>query len=133
MKLFPLGLRWWTALLMAVLLCAFDVVPAAAGLAASRTSGATTVASVRDAELLAVQRALENRVVAQKLRDYGVTPDEARLRVAALNDQDLHALATATRGLPSGGDVTGGVIALLVIIVLILVILKLLNRQVIVR
>jgi hypothetical protein len=76
---------------------------------------------------------LENRVVAQKLRDYGVSPDEARLRVASLSDDDLHTLASASKGLPSGGDALGTVIALLVIVVLVIVILKLMNKQIIVK
>ena len=59
---------------MIVVLCmsALDFSPAMAGLAPSRTSGATTIASGRDADMLVAQRALENKIVAQKLRDYGV-------------------------------------------------------------
>ncbi len=133
MRLFPQALRGWTAAFLLLLLTSFHAAPALAGLAPPRLSGATAVASVRAADLLTVQRALESEVVAQKLRDYGLDPAEAQLRVASLGDQDLHTLATATRGLPSGGDVTGSVIALLLIILLVLLILKLLNRQVIVR
>jgi hypothetical protein len=132
--MFPSKLRFVTALFMIALLSAFDIVPAAAGLAPSSPSGASTIASVRDADLITAQRVLENKVVAQKLRDYGVSPEQARAKLAAMSDQDLHTLATQARGLPSGGDdALGTIIALLLIVLLVIVILKLLNKRVVVK
>jgi hypothetical protein len=107
--------------------------PAFAALAPSTRSGVTTIDSVRSADLLVAQRALENRVVAQKLLDYGVSPGEAQLKLASMSDQDLHRLATVSAGLPSGGDSTGAIIGVLVVIILIIVILRLMNRQVVVK
>lgn len=133
MRLFPRTLRFWTAVVVVTYWCALQVTPAAAGLAPSRVSGATQIGSARDADLVVVQRTLENRVVAQKLRDYGVTPEQAQLRVASLSDRDLHTLASASRGLPSGGDDLGVIIGLLVIVILVIVILKLMNKQIVVR
>ena len=133
MSLFPSRLRFWTALAVVSWSLGLQVAPAAAGLAPSQLSGATTIASTREGDLVIVQRMLENRVVAQKLRDYGVSPEEARLRVASLSDEDLHTLASASKGLPSGGDGLGTLIALLVIVILVIVILKLMNKQIIVR
>lgn len=133
MSLFPRSLRFWTALVVALYSFTIQALPAAAGLAPSSTSGTTRILSTRDGDLVVVQRMLENRVVAQKLRDYGVDPAQAKLRVASLSDDDLHTLATASQGLPSGGDALGTVIALLVIVVLVIVILKLMNKQIIVR
>lgn len=122
-----------TALVVLVSMAALDIGPTAAGLAPSTRSGATSVASARDADMLVAQRALENKVVAQKLRDYGVSPDAAQFRLASMSDQDLHHLASASRGLPSGGDATGGVISLLIVVILVIIILKLMNREIIVR
>jgi hypothetical protein len=133
MTVFPKAIRSWIALLVIVTMSALDISPALAGLAPSTTSGATSVASVRDADLLIAQRALENKVVAQKLRDYGVSPAETQLKLASMSDQDLHRLASASRGLPSGGDGTGAVIGVLVVVILVIVILRLMNRQVIIR
>ncbi|HKQ56891.1 MAG TPA: PA2779 family protein [Candidatus Eisenbacteria bacterium] len=130
---FPRRLRFWTALLLVTYLGAAHAAPALAGLAPSRTSGLTEVRSVRDADLIAVQRALEHKVVVQKLRDYGVAPEEARLRVASLSDAELHQLASATKGLPSGGDGTSALIGILIVILLVIVILKLLNKEIVVR
>jgi hypothetical protein len=132
-KIFPTRLRFATALLLVSYLGVLDVVPAAAGLVASRVSERTSVDSPRAADLVIVQRALENRIVAQKLRDYGVAPAEARIRVASLSDQDLHTLASASKGLPSGGDGIGALIGLLIVVLLVILILKLLNKQIIVK
>ena len=134
MRLFPRMLRTVTAAVMVAWMCTLHVAPAAAGLAPSRTSGTTTIASSRDADMVTVQRALENRVVAQKLRDYGVQPQDVQLRLASMSEQDLHTLASQTRGLPSGGDgTTGALIGILVVVILVIVILKLMNRQVVIK
>ena len=130
---FPKALRFWTAILLVLSMSSLDFSPAAAGLAPSATSGSTTIASVRDADLLTAQRGLENKVVAQKLRDYGVSPAEAQLKLASMSDQDLHRLATASKGLPSGGDATGAIIGVLIVIILVIVVLKLMNREVVVK
>src|SRR6185503_11531905 len=110
MKHHPRPGRFWTAVLLILSMSALDFSPAVAGLAPSRVSGGTTIASSRDADMLMAQRALENKVVAQKLRDYGVAPADAQMRLASMSDNDLHTLATASKGLPSGGDATGAMI-----------------------
>ena len=133
MTTFPKALRCWTAVLAILCMSSLNISPALAGLAPSTRSGATTVTSARDADLLVAQRALENKVVAQKLRDYGVSPDQAQLRLASMSDQDLHRLASVSKGLPSGGDATGAIIGVLIVVILVIVILKLMNRQVVVR
>ncbi|MBI1798300.1 MAG: PA2779 family protein [Candidatus Eisenbacteria bacterium] len=134
MRLFPRSLRFWTALVVLCWWCALQVAPAAAGLAPSRSSGETRIASSRDADLVIVERALENKIVAQKLRDYGVAPADVQLKLASVSDRDLHTLASASKGLPSGGDdALGVIVTLLVIVILVLVILKLMNKKVVVR
>ena len=133
MRAFPRPLRFWTALILLVYWCGLDAAPTAAGLAPSRPTGTTAIASAREADMIAVQRALENRIVAQKLRDYGVAPDQVRARLASMDDQDLHTLASATRGLPSGGDGIDALIGVLIIVLLVIVILKLLNKQIVVK
>jgi len=133
MTTFPVRLRFAVALLMAAWLSLVNVVPAAAGLVASRLTGTTAVDSPRAADLLVVQRALENRLVAQKLRDYGVTPADVRVRLATASDEDVHTLASASAGLPSGGDALGAVISLLIIVLLVILIMKIMDKKIIVR
>jgi hypothetical protein len=133
MKTFPKRLRFWTGMLVVLSMSAMDFSPALAALAPSQTTGATTISSARDADMLVAQRAFENKIVAQKLRDYGVSPEEAQIRLANMSDEDLHTLASATKGLPSGGDGTGAIIGILVVIILVIVVLRLMNREVVVR
>ena len=133
MSSFPRPLRFWTAILILAYGCILHAAPVAAGLTASRPTGSTAIASVRDADLAAAQRVLEHRLVAQKLRDYGVSPEEVRQRLERMSDQDLHTLASVSRGLPSGGDGAGTIVTLLIIVLLVIVILKLLNKEIIVK
>ena len=134
MRTFPRKLRFWTALIVVLCMSALDFSPAMAGLAPSRTSGAATITSARDADMLVAQRALENKIVAQKLRDYGVAAADAQLKLASMSDRDLHTLASASKGLPSGGDgTTGAIIGVLVVVILVIVILRLMHREVVVK
>jgi hypothetical protein len=134
MRCVPRPIRWWTALFLLVLMSGYDVAPAAAGLAPSRVSGVTTVSDARAADLLIVQRALEHKLVVQKLRDYGVAPADVQARLATMSDQDLHQLATASAGLPTGSDSALGVlVTVLIIILLVILIVKLMNKEIVVR
>jgi hypothetical protein len=72
--------------------------------------------------------------VAQKLRDYGVRVDEVQLRLATMSDEDLHTLASASKGLPTGGDdAVGLLIGILLIVLLVILIMKLVNKEVVVK
>jgi hypothetical protein len=133
MRFFPRLLRQWTAVLLVAHFVTLHAVPAAAGLMPSRVSGATALESVRDADWLVIQRALEHKVVVQKLRDYGVSVEEARARLQHLSDAELHQLASVAHGLPSGSDGLGTLVAVLVIIILVIVILKLLNKEIVIK
>ncbi|MBP8137165.1 MAG: PA2779 family protein [Candidatus Eisenbacteria bacterium] len=126
-------LRACTVALVIAALGLVTVSPSIAGLSPSQPSGTTAITSARDADMVVAMRGLEHRVVAQKLRDYGVTPEAAQARLADMSDRDLHTLASATRGLPSGGDGTGAIIGVLLVVVLVIVIIKLTNHDVIIR
>ena len=134
MRTFPRKLRFGTALVVVLCMSSLNFSPAMAGLAPSQTSGATTIVAPRDADMLVAQRALENKIVAQKLRDYGVAAADAQLKLVSMSDRDLHTLASVSRGLPSGGDGTvAALISVCVLVILVIVILRLTNHQVIVR
>ncbi len=90
----------------------------------------------RSEDLAKVQSFLENRIVVQKLVDYGVSPEEAMAKVRAMSPQDLHRLASLTDRAAAGADVVdaiGLLIGLTILVVLIIVIFKLLNKEVVVR
>ena len=103
---------------------------AEAGLIASHLSRA----EARSEDLAKVQSFLENKIVVQKLVDYGVSPEEAKAKVEAMNAQDLHRLASLTDRAAAGTDSgIGLLIGLAILVILIIVILKLANKEVVVR
>ncbi len=88
----------------------------------------------RSEDLAKVQSFLENRIVVQKLIDYGVSPEEAMAKVRAMSPQDLHRLASLTDRAAVGADSgLGLLIGLAVLIILIIVIVKLMHKEVIIR
>jgi hypothetical protein len=102
-----------------------------ASLIQSRLADNSVVAE-RAAQIETIRQALEQEVVAQRLADYGFTPEEVAVRLPSLSDEQLHQLASLSDTLGEGG-VLGFVIAVLVIVLLVIVILKVSNKQVIVK
>jgi hypothetical protein len=103
---------------------------AEAGVIASGIDGAGS----RAGDMAKVQTFLENKVVVQKLVDYGVSPTEAMAKVRAMSAQDLHRLASLTDRAAAGTDSGIGIlIGLAVLIILIIVIFKLMNKEIVVR
>jgi len=91
-------------------------------------------AGSRVEDMARVQAFLENKVVVQKLVDYGVSPAEAVAKVKELNAQDLHRLASLTDRAAAGtSDALGFLIGLAILVILVIVIMKLMNKEVIVR
>jgi hypothetical protein len=103
---------------------------AEAGVIASSFSGAES----RAEDMAKVQAFLENKVVVQKLVDYGVSPAEAMAKVKAMSAQDLHRLASLTDRAAAGTDSgVGLLIGLAILIILVIVIFKLMNKEIVVR
>ena len=103
---------------------------AEAGVIASSFSDAGS----RVEDMAKVQSFLENKVVVQKLVDYGVSPAEAMAKVKAMSAQDLHRLASLTDRAAAGTDSgLGFLIGLAILVILVIVILKLMNKEIIVR
>lgn len=104
---------------------------AVAGMIASHGSGD---AVARAADLAKVQSLLEQKVVLQKLMDYGVSPDEAMTKIRAMSDRDLHRLASLADRAAEGADSGVGIlIGVAILIILVIIIMKLLNKEIIVR
>lgn len=76
----------------------------------------------RQALVAQAQAKLAREDVRQAMIDLGVDPDQARLRVASLSDQELAQLNGQLDDLPAGGD---GALALIGAVFLVLLILEL--------
>jgi hypothetical protein len=59
---------------------------------------------------------LDSDAVVQALEIRGVTPADARARVAALSDEELRTLGTQLDSLPAGGNVVGVLFSVFVIL-----------------
>ena len=91
-------------------------------------------AGSRVEDMAKVQAFLEDKIVVQKLVDYGVSPAEAMEKVKAMSAQDLHRLASLTDRAAAGTDsALGFLIGLAILVILIIVIFKLMNKEVIIR
>lgn len=83
----------------------------------------------REIDEIKVRRALENKIVAEKLSSHGLTPEEVTLKLNQMSDEQVHQMASLADRIPTGGDAgLGIVITILVIVALVLVIIFLYKR-----
>ena len=75
-----------------------------------------------------VKRALENKIVAEKLMSHGLTAEEVSEKIDEMSDEQVHQIASLSDKIPAGGDTTGVIIAILVIVALVLLIVFLWKR-----
>ena len=61
---------------------------------------------------------LERPELQAKLQEWGVTPEQARERVAALTDDEAAALVAQIDSAPAGGDVIGAIIFVFVLLLI---------------
>jgi hypothetical protein len=120
------------ALGIAIYLSCLVVSPAIAGMVGTITSQGTS-SELRQDEISRIQTALETKIVAEKLKAYGLTPGEVEQKLQGLSDGQIHLLAQASDQMLAGGDALGVVIAILVIVLLVILILKLSDKTVVVR
>lgn len=122
------------ALVVTTYMIGFIASPAWAAMIPSKGSSGDAAGNIRlDQDINTVQLALENKLVQEKLRAYGLSAEEVKAKLSSMSPSQIHLLAQASDDVLAGGDGLGTVIALLVIIVLVIVILKLLNHDIIIK
>jgi hypothetical protein len=94
-------------------------VPAAPHHEAAKTE---SVSPQRTADLAKIQKALESKVIQQKLMDYGLSPEEAMARVNNLSDSQVSMLASHADAIQAGGMRDSTLILVLLLILLIVLI-----------
>lgn len=87
----------------------------------------------RASDLTSVQKALENKMVSERLQALGYSQAEVEQRMSMLSDAELHDLAKKIDNLTHGGDGFGFVIAILVVILLVVLILHFADRRVVIQ
>ncbi len=88
----------------------------------------------RAADLTTLQKALEQKMVKERLANLGLTPDEVQARLGRLSDQQLHNVAKQLDDLKVGGDSgLGIIIGILVIAILVVLLIQLTGHRVVVK
>jgi predicted PurR-regulated permease PerM len=87
-------------------------------------SGDSQERTIRNQDLETISKALETKIIKQRLQDLGYSDQEIQDRLDQLSDQEIHNLAVQIDSLTQGGA-TGLIIGILVIIILVLVIFRL--------
>ena len=104
--------------------------PARAAVAESQMISPEYNASTkREINEIKVRRALENKIVAEKLMSHGLTKEEVSAKISTMSDEQVHQIASLADRIPAGGDgVVAVVVTLLVIAALVLLIIFLWKR-----
>lgn len=85
--------------------------------------------TLREINEIKVRRALENKIVAEKLMSHGLTSEEVSLKINKMSDEQVHQIASLSDKIPAGGDgAVAVVVTLLVIVALVLLIIFLWKR-----
>jgi hypothetical protein len=111
-----------TSILLILVLSLISLVPRVE--AAFIPSSDSRTGLMRNQDVQTIKKALENKIVKQRLQDLGFSEEEIQERLNQLSDEEVHSLAMQIDSLSQGG-LLGVVIAVLVIVILVLVILKL--------
>jgi len=80
-----------------------------------------------------LRQALELRIVQERLGEIGLTPEEARAKLASLTPDEVHQLAARVQEVQAGGNGAEVVAVILLALILVIVLLELMGRRVISR
>jgi len=125
-------LKKWIVWYLVAALFVIGITPRVyAGFAPSE--GFALTSGERASNLDKVQNFLEMKMVRERLKDLGFTPEEIQGKLNDLNDSQLHQLAMKMDDLKVGGDGLGFVIAILVIVILVIIIVQLSGHRIVVK
>ena len=97
----------------------FNSAPAVAGLIGSKPASEEVSKINREEDIKTIQRALESKIVQEKLKAYGLSKEEIEKKLSEMDDQQIHTLAKASEKVLAGGAVLEVVIVALAILVVI--------------
>jgi hypothetical protein len=122
--------KFYRVLVIAVILGSFTPVSlisksAEGAMVASQMISPGGETSARDIDEGKVRRMLENKIVAERLKSYGLSKEEVIAKMDKMSDEQVHQLAALSDRIPAGGDgaATAAVIVLVVFIIVILILI----------
>lgn len=107
----------------AIMLTAAPIVPASAAIV---PTGRTASHEAMTSQRARVAAFMARKDVRDALRHYGVNPDEASARVAAMSDSEIQQIATRIDKLPAGQDAGAALVGAAVTVFIVLLITDLL-------
>ena len=114
----------WIATVLVVVMGLVSFLPRVeASFVPSDQSDRSSSSTSRQKDMAAIQEALEQKLVQERLRDLGYTEDEIKSRLDQLSDMDVHNLAAQLDTLAPAGS--GFEVAVIILLVLVLVALVL--------
>ena len=87
----------------------------------------------READINKIQRALESKMISQRLSELGLSRGEINSKLQQLSDADVHQFASQLDSLMPGGDAGVTIILLLVIAILVLVIIQMTGHKIVIK
>ena len=126
-------LKKWITWYLVIAMFVIGITPRVyAGFSPSEVIGLSQVD--RSSDLQKIQKFLEMKMVRERFKEFGLTPDEIQTRLSQFNDQQIHQLALRLDDLKMGADDgLGIVIFLLLVAILVIVIIQLTGHKVIVK
>ncbi|EPR35421.1 hypothetical protein dsat_2122 [Alkalidesulfovibrio alkalitolerans DSM 16529] len=86
-------------------------------------TGESRSLAAQEADMSVVREALENKIVGQRLADFGYTAEEVENTLKLASPEEIHQLATNIQAVQAGEGALGVIIAILVIALLVVLIL----------
>jgi len=77
----------------------------------------------RQEDMATIQKALEQKLVKERLKDLGYTEDEIKARLDRLSDAEVHSLASQLDSLMPAGSTAAVIVVILLVAILVVLIL----------
>jgi hypothetical protein len=109
------------AVMLVVVMGVVSLVPRveAAFVPSDQSSGSLS----RQEDIATIQRALEHKLVKERLRDLGYTEEEIKARLDRLSDAEVHSLASQLDSLMPAGSTAAVIVVILLVAILVVLIL----------
>lgn len=118
---------YYLTLILSVYMILFFTAPGICGMVESTFNKSDIKLSQKEriAKIQTIQRALENKIVQDKLQAYNLSDKEIKEKLQNASDAQIHILAQASEKVLAGGDSLSLLVTLLVIVLLVILILRL--------
>jgi hypothetical protein len=77
----------------------------------------------RESDLGKIQNAIETKMIGERLKQIGLTPDEIQKKLSQLSDQQIHQLALQLDELKVGGDAGWTILGIIIVLAAIAVLI----------